>query len=94
MNRPPRPPRFTTCPSTIWPLTSVRLYVEFNSVVHCTMSLNSSLNIELVFCIFSGVCLSLLNYFLNRFLVPGWGVLVHVVEPTKVTTRKLKTRMD
>lgn len=43
--------------------------------------------------LFECISQSLLNA-LDRDAVSGWGAVVHVIEKDKVTTRKLKARMD
>lgn len=43
--------------------------------------------------LFECISQSLLNA-LDRDAISGWGAVVHVVEKDKVTTRKLKARMD
>eukprot|EP00918_Siedleckia_nematoides_P027664 GHVU01059607.1.p1 GENE.GHVU01059607.1~~GHVU01059607.1.p1 ORF type:complete len:206 (+),score=14.66 GHVU01059607.1:52-669(+) len=43
--------------------------------------------------LFECISQSLLNA-VDRDAVSGWGVIVHIIEKDKVTTRKLKARMD
>jgi 20S proteasome subunit beta 3 len=34
------------------------------------------------------------NLFLLFFSILGWGAVVHIIEVDKITTKKIKTRMD
>jgi len=43
--------------------------------------------------LFECISQSLLNAF-DRDALSGWGAIVHVIEEDKVTTRRIKTRMD
>jgi len=43
--------------------------------------------------LFETISQALMNA-VDRDAVSGWGAVVHVIEPDKVTTRTLKTRMD
>ena len=31
---------------------------------------------------------------LDRDAASGWGAVVHIIEPERITTKKIKTRMD
>ena len=43
--------------------------------------------------LFECISQSLMNA-MDRDASSGWGAIVHIIEKDKVTTRKLKTRMD
>jgi len=43
--------------------------------------------------LFEKISQALVNGF-DRDAISGWGGIVHIIEPTKITTKELKTRMD
>ena len=40
------------------------------------------------------ICKKKFNLFLLFFSILGWGAVVHIIEVDKITTKKIKTRMD